>query len=130
MQKTCRVFIRDLEIDWHVGVYDREQGLTQTLLFNVTLEAEEPSDPDADDYDQVVCYDTLAGRLLEMAQAGHVKLLETLAHRSVQMCLEDERVLRATVRVEKLTPTTRFQALQSMGGAGVEITRSREEMRG
>jgi len=65
----------------------------------------------------VVNYDALAGRIRALAKAGHVNLVETFAERIAAICLDDRRVRRATVRVEKLDV---FDDAESVG---VEIER-------
>lgn len=113
---TYRVTIRDLQVGWRIGVFAHEQGATQPVLINIALEASGLADWDADDYALVPCYATLADRIADLAAEGHVKLVETLAHRIGRLCLEDRRVLSATVRVEKP------DALSAAAAVGVEIT--------
>ncbi len=114
-----RISVRDLKVVWSIGVYDYEQTHRQPILINLDLEAEALDDWNADDYDAVPCYARIADRIQQMAAEGHVKLVETLANRIAEMCLEDSRILQARVRVEKP------EALSNATSVGVEITRRR-----
>lgn len=116
---TYRISVRDLDIAWSIGVFDHEHHRMQPIRINLDLEATPLRDWDADDYDNVLCYAEIAERIQKMAAEGHVKLVETLANRIAEMCLEDERVLSASVRVEKP------EALSNAAFVGVEVTRSR-----
>lgn len=116
---TYRIAVRDLEVTWSIGVYDYEHQKRQPILINLDLEARTLDDWDADDYQAVPCYARIAERIGQMAAEGHVKLVETLANRIAEMCLEDDRILSAKVRVEKP------EALKNAGSVGVEITRAR-----
>lgn len=115
------VFIRDLALDAHIGVHRHEQGRTQPIRVNVDLAVAETARRTADRLKDVVCYETLAGQIRDIVARGHVKLVETLAEYVAQACLEDERVLSARVRIEKLA------AVAGAASVGVEIERTRPE---
>ena len=92
------VFVRGLEVEAGIGVYDHEHGRLQRLVIDVTLELEpRPIERLADTID----YETVAQAARAIAEAGHVGLVETFAERLARACLEDGRVRRATVRIEK-----------------------------
>lgn len=116
---TYRISVRDLDVAWSIGVFDHEHHRMQPIRINLDLEALPLEDWNADDYDCVPCYAQIAERIQQMAAEGHVKLVETLASRIAEMCLEDERVLSASVRVEKP------EALSNAAFVGVEVTRAR-----
>ena len=118
-ETVYRIAVRDLNSAWSIGVHDRERARMQPIRINLDLEARAPDDWEADDYGAVPCYAGLAERIRAMVAEGHVKLIETLASRIADLCLEDDRVISATVRVEKP------KALANAASVGVEITRSR-----
>nr|WP_314122091.1 dihydroneopterin aldolase [uncultured Brevundimonas sp.] len=92
------VFVRGLEVEAGIGVYDHEQGRLQRLVIDVTLELEpRPIERLGD----TINYETVAQAARAIAEAGHVGLVETFAERLARACLEDARVQRATVRIEK-----------------------------
>jgi dihydroneopterin aldolase len=66
---------------------------------------------------RVVDYEAVANRVRAIVGAGHVRLLETLAERLAEACLEDARVHTVRVRVEKL------DIFDDMESVGVEIER-------
>lgn len=117
--KTYRISIRDLRVDWRIGVFDHEHDRTQPVLINIALEARALPDWAADDYSAVPCYSTLAGAVSDLAGEGHVELVETLAHKIAALCLEDARILSASVRIEKP------DALRNAAAVGVEVTLNR-----
>ena len=92
------VFVRGLEVQAGIGVYDHEQGRLQTLVIDVTLELEpRPLERLGD----TINYETVAEAARAIAAEGHVGLVETFADRLARACLDDRRVMRATVRIEK-----------------------------
>ena len=95
------VFVRGLEVEAGIGVYDHEQGRLQRLVIDVTLELEpRPIERLGD----TINYETVANAARAIAADGHVGLVETFAERLARACLEDRRVLRAVVRIEKPGP--------------------------
>ncbi len=95
------VFVRDMVLQAAIGVYAHEHGSKQRVRVNVDLAVTETG-IGLDQLDQVVSYESVVKQVRAIVGAGHVKLVETLAERIGAACLEDGRVLRAQVRVEKL----------------------------
>src|SRR3990167_6565234 len=111
------VFVRDLLLDAHIGVYKHEKGGTQPVRVNIDLTVTEAVHGDS--LDNVVCYATVVERIKSIVAEGHLNLVESLAERIAGSCLEDERVRVAGVRVEKLA------AIPEAASVGVEIERVR-----
>jgi dihydroneopterin aldolase len=112
------VFIRNLEVLAHIGVYGHEQGKLQPVRINVDLAVEDTIVIE-DKLDKVVDYGAIAAKIRTIIDAGHINLAETLAERIAQSCFDDPRVKTARVRVEKL------HALPGAESGGVEIERER-----
>jgi len=110
------VFVRGLEVEAGIGVYDHEHGRLQRLVIDVTLElAPRPIERLGD----TINYETVADAARAIAAEGHVGLVETFAERLARACLEDDRVQRATVRIEKPG------ALAAVAAPGCEIVLGR-----
>ncbi|WP_259782944.1 dihydroneopterin aldolase [Aestuariispira ectoiniformans] len=120
--RLYRILVRDLDVAWSIGVFDHEYERVQIVRINLELQAREMSDPNCDDYTQVVCYADISERIRVLAAEGHIRLVETLAHKIGLLCLEDPRVQEAVVRVEKP------EALKNAQTVGVEVTRTRADV--
>ncbi len=114
---TRRMFVRDLVLDCLIGVHRYERDGRQRVRINLTLDVLETGPSERDRLSDVVNYDTLVARIRALAGAGHVNLVETFAERIAAICLDDRRIRRAAVRVEKLDV---FEDAESVG---VEIER-------
>jgi dihydroneopterin aldolase len=112
------VFIRNLTLPAHIGVYAREEGRTQPVRINVDLATDDIADA-GDMLENVVDYHAVEKRIRAIISEGHVRLAETLAERIAAACFEDARVRTVRVRVEKL------EALTSAESVGIEIERTR-----
>lgn len=113
------VFVRDLVLEAHIGVHTHERGTTQPVRFNIDLTVAETGERPEDRLSAVVCYEQVVRRIEEIVAAGHLNLVETLAERIAAVCLEDQRVKAARVRIEKLA------AIANAASVGVEIERVR-----
>ena len=109
-----KVFVRGLAIDAHIGVYKHEKGRAQTLVVDVELDV---AVTNWNDLSETVNYEIIAAKARQVAAEGHRGLVETFAHHLADACLEEPKVTRARIRVEKPS------ALQpDAAAAGVEIT--------
>jgi dihydroneopterin aldolase len=115
---TRHVFIRNLELAAHIGVYRQEEGRTQKVRINVDLATDDIADAQ-DMLENVVDYHVIEKRIRAIIAEGHVRLAETLAERIAKACFEDKRVRTVRIRVEKL------EALTNAESVGIEIERTR-----
>jgi len=104
-----RVFVRDLVMDASIGVYDHEKVAPQRIRLNLDLEV----------VGSGVTGEDGVKAIREIAGQGHTTLIETMAERIAARCLQDARVRRVTVRVEKL------DVFPDAASVGVEIERGR-----
>lgn len=120
------VFLRDLMLDAAIGVYASEHGRRQRIRVNVDLAVEDDgarplsrAPVGGDALSRVVDYAAIAERVRAIVAGGHVRLVETLAERIAESCLDDPRVAVSRVRVEKL------DILPDASSVGVEVERRR-----
>ena len=109
-----KVFVTGVRIQAEIGVYKHEVGRAQPLVVDVELDVPTAG---AERLADTLNYETILESAQRIAGAGHIQLVETFAERLARACLDDPRVTRARVRVEKplaLAPDAT--------GAGVEIT--------
>ena len=120
------VFLRDLVLPARIGVHGHEERGHQRIRINVDLGVRDDgavrlsrAAVGRDELSRVVDYEAIANRVRAIVAAGHVRLVETLAERIAEACLEDPRVDLARIRVEKL------EVFADAASAGVEIERRR-----
>ena len=113
------VFVRDLELESSIGIYDFEKEKKQKVRINVDLCVKEDTAPLNDDYQNVVCYEKVVTGIRNMVNSGHIELVETLAENIADLNMIDPRIISVRVRVEKL------EAIENTTSVGVEIERHR-----
>ena len=111
------VFIRDLVLTCLIGVHKYERKKPQRIRINLDLAVTDDMGIKFDRLEDVVCYEEVANNIRSMVARGHVNLVETLAEKIADMCLKDERVRAARIRIEKL------DVFEDAASAGVEIER-------
>lgn len=110
------VFVRGLTLEAGIGIHDHELGRLQRLVIDVTLDL---SPVPIERLGDTVNYETVAAAARAIVSEGHVGLVETFAQRLATACLNDSRVRRCRVRIEKPG------ALQGAEAAGCEVVLSR-----
>jgi len=117
LSKIRHVFIRDMIIDCSIGIYTHEKEHEQRARINLDLAVSEGDQVINDDIRNVISYEDMAKGIEAIIAEGHINLVETLAENIANMCLQDQRVISARVRVEKL------DIIASAESVGVEIER-------
>ncbi len=114
-----RIHIRDLLARCIIGVSDDERREKQDVVINVTLHVDLHLAGRSDRFEDTVDYRAIKKRILAAVDDSACYLVEALAERIADVCLEDPRVAQAQVTVEKPS------ALRFARSVGVEITRGR-----
>lgn len=114
-----KILIKDLLVRGIIGIHDWEREKKQDILINIVMEADCQPAGRSDDFHDAVDYRAVAKRVLALVENSAFFLVEKLAEEIAGICLEDERVKVARVRVEK-PGAVRFSE-----SVGVEVVRPR-----
>jgi dihydroneopterin aldolase len=116
-----KVFVRELRLEVEIGIHAHEHGRLQPLVIEVELDViTSGASTGFAHIADTLNYEVIVAKARAVAEAGHILLVEAFAERLAQACLEDARVTRARVRIEK--PEALAPAAQA---AGVEIIAER-----
>ncbi|MCI1243972.1 MAG: dihydroneopterin aldolase [Acetobacter fabarum] len=113
------LFLKNMVLDAHIGVFPHEQGVTQRIRVSVHYGVDDRTDLEVgpDDLSRTVSYERVVQLVHHIVREGHVRLVETLAERIASGVLSDDRVRVVRVRIEKL------DVFAEIEGVGVEIER-------
>lgn len=114
-----QILIRDLLLRTVIGVNPEERRDRQDVLVNIVLQADTRAAGASDRIEDAVNYRTITKRVIALVENSSFYLVEKMATEIANICLEETRVARATVRVEKPG------ALRFARSVGVEIARDR-----
>jgi dihydroneopterin aldolase len=110
--------MHDLVLDVEIGVYTHEKGVTQRVRFSVDVDVLPATVALDDNIARAFDYDTIIKGIKDIIAEGHINLVETLAERIAEHCLQHPRASSVLVRIEKLD--------KEPGAVGVEIVRAKE----
>jgi dihydroneopterin aldolase/D-erythro-7,8-dihydroneopterin triphosphate epimerase len=116
-----KIYIEDLALRCIIGVFPEERREKQDVIINVVLEADLHPAGRSDDLRDAVDYKSVKKRILEIVEGSDFNLVETLAERIAEACLQDPQVNRAVVRVDKPG------ALRFARSVAVEVDRVRKD---
>ena len=106
------IVIKDLEVQFRMGVPDEERAQPQRLLISVEMELDVRSAAAADDLDQTVNYFEVYQAITGMGAGREWKLIETLAEEVAGLVLQQRRVDAVRVEVKKfILPDARHVAV-------------------
>lgn len=114
-----KIYIRDLALRCIIGVYPEERREKQDVVINIVLECDHSAAAKSDDLADAVDYKGIKKDVIQLVEASRFNLIEKLADRIADTCLQNPRVQRATVTVDKPA------ALRFARSVAVEVTRGR-----
>ncbi len=114
-----KVIIKNILARGIIGIRDWEREKPQNIIINLELYSEQRARGATDEISICIDYSNMTKKVISLAETAKRFTVEALAEDIAGLCLEDPRVLKTTVRVEKPG------AVRFAESAGVEIERSR-----
>ncbi len=118
---TDQIHIKDLQLRTIIGINAEERRDRQDVLVNLVLYVDTRPAGATDDIDQAVNYRTLTKRIIQLVETSQFYLVEKLAAEIAAICLDDTRIARVRVTVEKPG------ALRFARSVGVSVERGRDD---
>lgn len=115
-----KIHIKELRARCIVGINDWERVKRQDVVIDITLFADLSEACRTDNIDDTVDYKELKNRIVEFIEGSQFFLVERLTGAIAQLCLEDARVEKVTVALDKPG------ALRFARSVGIELTRHRD----
>ena len=112
-----KILIRNLVFPMKIGIYKHEKSKKQRVRVNLELRVYQKKDSINDRIDNVICYEDIIKLIKNIASSKHLNLVETLAEKIAEECLQIPESFLCKIKVEKLDV---FDELESVG---VEIVR-------
>jgi FolB domain-containing protein len=114
-----QIIIKDLLARGIIGINEWEREKAQDILINIVLFADLKMAGESDNLRDSVDYRMIAKKAMAHAENAKRLTVEALAADVARLCLEDPKVQKARVRIEKPG------AVRFAGSVGVEIERSK-----
>ena len=121
LNRGCQVdfiFIDDMRVDAHVGIFEREKVAPQTLEISLTFGVPDEAAQD-DDIDKTIRYDAVIDRIRAELATRHFNLLETLGEYVIGLLLNEFGAPWVKISIAKMG------IMKGVRRVGVQIERSR-----
>ena len=112
------VFIKQLQVDTVIGVYDWEKSIQQRLLLDLALTADQRNAAARDDISLTLDYAVIAEKVTALITAEPIELIETVAEKVATMLLSEFATSKVDVTVSKPGAVPQAQTV------GVHIVRT------
>ena len=111
------IFLRGLQIETVIGIYDWEREIRQTVIIDLEMGTDIRQAAATDDINHTLDYKTLSKRIIAFVEASEFLLVETLAERISTIILEEFSVpwLRLTLNKKG--------AISGASDVGIQIER-------
>ena len=96
------VRVEGLNVDATIGVFPEEHGRTQRIRVDVDIDLGAMAANTDDNLRETFDYHRLCRVIHAAAVEQHYQLVETLAQRIINWCMDDDRVRRVKVKIIKL----------------------------
>jgi dihydroneopterin aldolase len=122
MSASDRIFLRGLEIDCIIGFIEWERRIKQTVVVDLELPVDCARAAQSDDVVDTLDYKKVSKRVIAFIEGSEFKLVETLAHKTALLILEEFGI--EWVRLSLNKPG----AIRGSRDVGVAIHRTRADL--
>ncbi len=117
-----RIFLRGLAVECLIGFIDWERRVKQTVVIDIELPVDCRAAAVTDEVANTVDYKSVAKRIIAFVEASEFKLVETLAHRTALLILEEFKIQWIRLSINKPG------AIRGSRDVGVVIERTRADL--
>jgi len=118
-----KVFIKNLEIEAIIGIYDFERTTPQKVVFDMEMSWDNRKAAKSENIDDALNYKTLSDHLKEYVSRSEFQLIETLAEQVAKIVLDEYGVEWLSLTLHKPN------ALDGDTDVGVKIIRQAETIK-
>ena len=95
------VYIRELEIETIIGIYDWEREQKQIVSMDLEMGTDNRAAASSEDINQALDYKAVAKRLIEFIESSEFFLVETMAEKIAEIVIQEFSVPWLKLRVGK-----------------------------
>jgi FolB domain-containing protein len=98
---STEIRITDLRLRAIIGIFDWERKTKQDVIVNISTTVDLFSVFQSDNFEETVDYKSLTKEVIDLVESSKFYLIEKLAYEILSIVLKRERVLQATVSLDK-----------------------------
>ena len=115
------IYLKELNIDTVIGIYDWERKIKQTVCFDIEMATDIRKAAASDHIDDTLDYKSVAKRLIQFVGESQFQLVETLAEKVAEIVISEFNVPWVKVTLNKKG------AVRHAAGVGIIIERRSED---
>ena len=96
-----KIFVKDLEIEAIIGVFDWEREVKQLIKISYEVEVDIKKAFKSDNLEDTFDYKTTSKKIIKFVEKSSFQLIEALAEKISKIIMQDERVLNLSLSVSK-----------------------------
>lgn len=96
-----QIRIKNLRLRSLIGIYDWEREHKQDVIINARIDFDGTAAAGSDRIEDTVNYKSITKRIIALVEDAEFYLVEKLADKILQLIMDDSKVLRAEVEVDK-----------------------------
>jgi len=112
-----KIYIKQLHVRGHIGFQPWEKEKHQDIYVHYEIETDTKKAAASDKPEDALDYKAINKSIIDLVENNAFNLIETLAEKIAALILQDKRIIKTCVKVEKP------DALRFTKTVGVEITR-------
>jgi dihydroneopterin aldolase len=117
-----RIFLHGLTVECIIGFIEWERRIKQTIVLDVEMPVDCARAAQSDNVDETLDYKKVAKRLIAFVSTSEFKLVETLAHRTALLIIEEFDVEWVRLSINKPG------AIRGSKDVGVAVLRTRADL--
>ena len=117
-----RIFLHGLEVECIIGFIEWERRIKQTVVIDIELPVDCARAAETDDVTNTVDYKRVAKRIIGFIETSEFKLVETLAHKTAMLVIEEFHIAWLRISINKPG------AIRGSRDVGVSIERTRADL--
>ena len=98
---TRTLILQEVEVICSIGLHEAERAEKQRVLIDVEVRLSPDREPTADNVQDTLDYDEVTGAVLDVAQARHYDLQETMARHIFDALVGMRDVIGVTIQTQK-----------------------------
>lgn len=114
------VYIRELEVETIIGIFDWERNIKQNVSIDLEMATDISGAAQTDSIEDTLDYKSVAKRVIEFVEGSEFQLVETLAEKIAELVLNEFNVQALKLRLGKPG------AVRGSRDVGVIIERSKQ----
>lgn len=122
MGNSDTLFLRELEVDCIIGVNDWERMVEQTVSIDYEIPCDIRPAAQSDDIEDATDYKSISKWIITYVEDTEFELIETLAQRIAEGCLENFDIPEIELTVRKPGAVRHSQTV------GINITRTQDDL--